>query len=300
MGGSGKLCQATRFRRPAYAAAMQIHPPYDAPPLIVVPGEPADIVEPMVRQLHRLRTLLGGLDPAQWAAPSRCAEWRVQDVVAHLAGTDAFWAAAARGGLSGAPTRFLEGFDPKATPAALSAARADDDPGAVLADFTAAAADLCELAESLTDDQCDVVAEAPTGHIAIRAVLHHALWDAWVHERDIVLPLGLEPTLEADEVECCLRYAVALSPAMARMSGATDTGVLAVDVVDPGVALTATVGDQIVVRPGAAADADIVLGGDAVDVLEFLSVRRPYAGALPDEGRWMLNGLTGVFEEPAY
>ena len=50
-------------------------------------------------------------------------------------------------------------------------------------------------------------------------VAHHALWDCWVHERDIVLPLGLPTAIEPDEVRACLRYAAALSPAFAISSG---------------------------------------------------------------------------------
>ena len=44
-------------------------------------------------------------------------------------------------------------------------------------------------------------------------VLHHALWDAWIHERDVLLPLGVSPTEEPDEVAALLDWRVlALQP----------------------------------------------------------------------------------------
>lgn len=38
----------------------------------------------------RLEAYLGGLDDAAWTRPSRCAGWRVRDVVAHLAGVEQY------------------------------------------------------------------------------------------------------------------------------------------------------------------------------------------------------------------
>ncbi|MGH9134102.1 MAG: hypothetical protein ACRDZZ_09210, partial [Ilumatobacteraceae bacterium] len=35
-------------------------------------------------------------------------------------------------------------------------------------------------------------------------------WDAWIHERDIVLPLGRTPVEEVDEITACLTYGASL------------------------------------------------------------------------------------------
>ena len=35
--------------------------------------------------------------------------------------------------------------------------------------------------------------------MSVRLLAHHALWDAWVHERDIALPLGRTPDVEPDD-----------------------------------------------------------------------------------------------------
>jgi hypothetical protein len=43
----------------------------------------------------------------------------------------------------------------------------------------------------------------------------------------------------------------------------------------------------------------LALTGDAVEVLEALSVRVPWRQAIPDDRAWLLAGLTEVFESPA-
>jgi hypothetical protein len=42
-----------------------------------------------------------------------------------------------------------------------------------------------------------------------------------------------------------------------------------------------------------------VLRGRAVDVLEMLSIRVPFDQAIPDDARWMVQGLVDVSESTA-
>ena len=79
---------------------------------------------------------------------------------------------------------------------------------------------LCRQFETLDDGGWSTLAEAPHGHVTISAMALHALWDSWVHERDILLPLGLAPEHHDDEVAASLRYAAALGPAFALSRGA--------------------------------------------------------------------------------
>ena len=95
-----------------------------------------------------------------------------------------------------------------------------------------------------------VPAEAPPGHLSVSVVAHHALWDSWVHERDILVPLGVVPAVEADEVAACLRYAAALAPAVALNGGAVAAGRLAITASDPDLDLLVEVGDAVARRPG--------------------------------------------------
>jgi uncharacterized protein (TIGR03083 family) len=274
---------------------MQIAPVYDRI-LVTIDGGPA-IVPATVRQRHRLVDVLGSLTDAQWTAPSRCEGWRVQDVAAHLAGVDPYWVASITAGLAGEPTHFLGGFDPKATPAAMVDAAGAKSPTETLAELHAATTALCDLVAGLDETALSKVAESPPGHVAIRDVLHHALWDAWVHERDVALPLGLVPAKEADEVAASLRYVAALNPAFAVMSGTATDVTLVLEATDPDVRVVVSVaGDRVRVHDGDAPDDAVVLRGDAVQLTEMLSARLPFDRDVPEDRSWLVRSLADVFE----
>ena len=44
-------------------------------------------------------------------------------------------------------------------------------------------------------------------------------------------------------------------------------------------------------------EADATIEGDALDVLERLSARRPVGGLIPDDVGWMFRGLVEVFDQ---
>lgn len=249
-----------------------------------------------MRQRLRLLDVLGGLGDEEWAAPSRCEGWSARDVIVHLDTTNTFWAFSAVQGLAGEPTRILATFDPVASPAQMVSDAAAKPAGEVLEAFAASTVALTDLLSGLDGAAWDAVAESPPGHVSISTMAHHALWDSWVHERDVLLPLGLEPTVEDDEVTACLRYAAALGPALGRTNGAADRGVLAVATTAPHVEAVVTIDGGVRVETGREPDADLTLGGDAVDLLEALSIRRPLDQAVPPESAWMVDGLATVFD----
>lgn len=275
---------------------MKISPRYDAQPIVSLDGAPSAIGVPFLRQRRRFAKALSALSPEQWAAASRCEGWRVQDVVAHLTTTDQFWNLSIASGLAGAPTRILIGFDPKATPAALVDVVRDASSADTLAAYVEINEALCAMVESLDDGGWDVIAESPAGHVTVGATLHHALWDSWVHERDVLLPLGMSHDEEADEITASVRYAAALGPALAIQSGTSRGGALALELTAPDARVVVTVDDDVRVVEGHAPDGALVLSGAAVEVLEALSVRGPWRQPIPDDRAWLLAGLVEVFE----
>lgn len=277
---------------------MQLTPRYGAQPVITLDGPPAAIAGPLIRQRRRLATALASFTDEQWSHPSRCAGWSNRDVIVHLDSTNTFWSMSIAAGVHGEPTRFLATFDPVASPAQLVAGSGDVSTGEVLARFVASTDALVGLCSSLDHAGWSAAAEAPPGHVSVSAVAHHALWDSWVHERDVLVPLGLAPEPEADEVAACLRYVAALGPALALNRGAAGSGVLAIDATGPDVVVVVDIGDQVVVRAGAAGapTAELRLAGDAVELLEALSVRRPLTQLIPAESAWMLRGLSDTFD----
>jgi uncharacterized protein (TIGR03083 family) len=274
---------------------VKLSPRYDAEPIIELDGAPAAIGVPMLRQRRRFAAELSALPDAAWSTPSRCEGWTVQDVVAHLATVDQFWNLSVMAGLAGTPTRILQDFDPKATPATMVDAARGAAPAETLGAFLDASGAFCSAIEALDDAGWSTIAEAPPGHVTISALAYHALWDAWVHERDVLAPLGMAQTIEPDEIVASLRYAAALSPAFALLAQPDRTGALAIVADDPDARIAITVDTVTRVADADAPAGAFVLSGNAVELLEALSVRAPLPVDPPPEQAWLLVGLSIAF-----
>lgn len=275
---------------------MKLHPRYDGEPILIIDGV-ADPSAALLRQRRRLLTRLAALSPEQWAAPSRCDEWTVQGVVTHLIQTDQFWAISISAGLRGEPTRFLGAFDPVASPAQNVRDNAALTPEDVLARCTAAVEGLASVVGSVKPDQwTTIVAEAPPGHLSLSATALHALWDGWIHERDIAIPLGLSPVEDTEEMELILRYAAGLGPSFHASAGGDNAGVLAVEATDPTVSLLVHAGGSVRVTDGNDPAAPRLTGTTA-ELIEGLSFRAPLTHDLSDADQWWLHGLAAVFDQ---
>ena len=278
---------------------MELSPRYGADPVIVLDGDPAGIAAPVVGQRRRMLAALEQFDDDQWAQPSRCAGWSNRDVAEHLAGTNAFWVHSIEAGRRGEPSRMLAGFDPAATPAQMVADAAELTSAQVLERFATSTARLIDTVEAIDGEEWSVLAEAPPGHLTVSAVVHHALWDSWIHERDILLPLGDTPVADAHEVTACLRYAVALAPAVGILLGDTRRGRMQVTASDPDISFEVSVSGRVEVRDATSGSgdtgSDLTLAGGAVELVEAISVRRPFDEPLPEASAWMVNGLRTAF-----
>jgi uncharacterized protein (TIGR03083 family) len=164
-------------------------------------------VEPWARHRRRLLDALGALDEEQWKRTTRCTAWDARGVVGHLIVVDGFWtttmAAAQRGD---EPTRFIEGFDPSSGTDAFVAPMLDQSPEALLDRLAGMTDALVTLVESIDGDQWDALGEAPFGHMPAHLLLAHAYWDSWLHERDILEPLGLATPVDADDLRNATVY----------------------------------------------------------------------------------------------
>jgi uncharacterized protein (TIGR03083 family) len=282
--------------------AMQLAPHYDFAIIVSVDGSPSDQSAPLVRQRRRLEDLLRGLSDEQWNAPSRCGSWTVKDVVVHLAGVNRFWQVSAAAGIAGAPTRLLGGFDPATTPSMMVDSLGALTSAAALDMFVSSNDALLATVADLDDNGWVALAESPAGHVSLRLVMQHALWDSWVHERDIMLPLGLAPVVEPDEVRSCLQYAAALSAAISIGLGQPITGLFAVLAANPPVTFVVEVTNLVAISEladGVVPPAAWCLQGDAVQLAEALSIREALAASAPHEWRALLGGLVTAFDTPS-
>lgn len=78
-------------------------------------------------------------------------------------------------------------------------------------------------------------------------------------------------------------------------AGEPDAGSLAVRAHDPALAFTVEVAGQVTVHPGASPDADAVVDGDAVGLVEALSGRAPLP-PVGEQHRWLVDGLHRAFD----
>lgn len=244
-----------------------------------------------------MASTLAELNDAQWATPSRCEGWSVQDVISHLVTVNRFWAIAIAAARNGEPTRFLTDLDPVATPAELVDGARSLPWTKVLDGFVESNESMAESVAGLDNNGWAMLGEAPPGHVPLRGVAAHALWDAWIHERDIALPLGIAPDEEPDEIADSLRYAAALSPLFAVTAGAARPGSIVIEATDPDVRVVIDiVVDGVVVHDGEPSTDPLHLTGPAVEMVEAISFRVPLRQPVPDEHRWLFDGLAQAFD----
>jgi uncharacterized protein (TIGR03083 family) len=275
---------------------MLLSPRYTGPTVVTIEGDPGDVVVPLVRQRARLAKIAADFSEADWASPSRCSKWSVRDVIAHLAGINPLYVMSAVAGLAGEPTRVMPSFDPAASPlkmvddlAALSSAE-------ILGLFESSNADLADTVEALDEHGWSTLAESPLGAVPIRLLMSHALWDSWVHERDVLIPLGLEPEVVADEVVAGLRYVAALTQGFAFGAGMECRGQFGIDATDPDFHCVMTVDHAVTVRMERP-DVNVpVLRGSSVDLIEALSTRTPLPADAPPEWHRLLGGLERTWD----
>ncbi len=275
---------------------MKLSPRYGGSPVVDIDGVLDDQCLPVTRQRRRMESLLAGITDAEWASPSRCEGWSIQDVILHLISVNGFWESSVTAGVAGTPTQVLANFDPAAHPPLIIDGMRALSPRETLEQFVSSNDGFLNALAALDNDGWSTLAESPAGHVTIRLLAFHAIWDSWIHERDIALPLGQTPIVEADEVKSSLQYAAAISPALTITSGRQSAGILAVEATDPDVQFVLEVGASVSVRSETPPASAPCLRGATVDLIEALSIRAPLPADAPPEWHQLLGGLAAVFD----
>jgi uncharacterized protein (TIGR03083 family) len=255
--------------------------------------DPEHLLEVVGEQRRRLVAILEGFGPDDWAAPTRCAEWSAHDVVRHLCD--------ANGIVHLEPgDRTLDvtaGFDPRTSPREWLAASAGEPPGETLARLVATSEDLLLVSSRRLAEGRSFDVFLPLGPMDWTVSVLHSLWDAWVHERDIMVARGTEHPSDDDATFYATAYGVFIAAAVASglagdelqqqlMLGGAGGGVFDVDA-HGAVIMTAT-------RP-------TVAGPSAAVVADALAGRSPIDQALPDVApgsRIALARLGDLFNTP--
>lgn len=274
---------------------MRLSPRYDGPPVFSTGVPVDDPGRAVTSQRRRMERTLADLSPAGWATPSRCEGWSVRDVIAHLVTVNEFWESSVRAGREGEPSRMMASFDPAAHPEVFVASLAALDAGEVLDRFVSSNDGFLGALAELTHHEWSLIAESPVGHVGLERVVDHALWDAWVHERDIMLPLGLPVEHDGDEVVATLRYAAAVGPALTAGGVGAPTGTFGVVATDPDTTFAIEVANTVAIHEGTLASDVPCLRGPAVELIDALSLRRPLPSDTPDAWRALVQGLVHAF-----
>ena len=227
-------------------------------------------------QRQRLVDTLRDLPAADWAKPTRCSGWSVQDVVRHLAQMNGVFLDALAAAESGERFEGFRTFDPRRTPDVWVHDARGVSAVQTFADFSASTAAVLAATTTLDEDGSTQVATPAGRQPWPRAVLH-TLFDSAVHERDILLAVG-EPAVRADDLATVAAYQVLLTVRIACTRGASLDCVLRLS---DGVTLRVSVdGPLVSVALDPLADTAVFGSGDAVAVLDAMAGRGALADAL--------------------
>jgi uncharacterized protein (TIGR03083 family) len=238
---------------------------------------------PFTRHRSRFLEALATLSEDEWAAPTRCDAWNAKEVVLHLVSADGFWALSLQGRGQPEPTTYLRGFDPTTSPDAFIAPERDQGTGAALEALASSTEQLAAAFAAVGDDEWSLVSESPFGHVPLQVIAAHSLWDSWLHERDVLLPVGRPPSVEEDELLNAAAFTLFLGGAQGGVldddEPVGDGPVAAIDALVafddlPSRALRIQVDRDVVVGAVGAGD-DAVPCGSAVEFVEAITGRAP-------------------------
>ncbi|WP_329109003.1 maleylpyruvate isomerase family mycothiol-dependent enzyme [Micromonospora sp. NBC_01699] len=172
------------------------------------------------RQRANFINLISKLDPADWNAKSRCPDWSVHDLVGHVINIAELHVIS----LSGGPgiERFMRHtpFDPNRTPARWLADSPQLSPEATIEKLRSLVEEEREQFAKHPGVPEDGMMVAPTGrqvHWSTRSL--HSLWDAWIHERDVALALGVEPESKPEDFPMITMYGLLIAAGVAAGTG---------------------------------------------------------------------------------
>jgi uncharacterized protein (TIGR03083 family) len=218
---------------------------------------PAATLTAYARHRRRFAAEVASLDEAALAVQSRCSLWSVADVLRHCHDVDdwmqALW--------SGSRPPFTS-FDPIMTPHEFVVA------GRAISDleardrFVSSCETMAADVGSSGPERWGLTSVSPVGFVPWWLSALHVFFDSWIHERDVLVPLGVSVPVEEAEALPVLAYSFAIVGTLIKES--TDVVVAGVRVVTGEPPAKATP-----VAPGVDVDAacviDALLGRGSVE-----------------------------------
>jgi uncharacterized protein (TIGR03083 family) len=257
----------------------------------------AHLLEVFGGQRERFVAVLQGFGSEDWAGPTRCAEWSAHDVVRHLCDCNTVECNMIGAGTNDDTLIIEAGFDPRITPRQWMAASAGEFPQVTLGRFAATSEELLGLVRAQLARRPSFDVRLPYGPMDWTVLLLHGFWDAWIHERDVLLARSAEQPTDDDATFYAAAYGVFIaaviaslfgSPVQERLTlGSEGGGVFDLDSRDGTVTLNAS-------RVTA-------VGPPAAQVTDALAGRSPVANALrelPSHSRAAMSYLADFLNTP--
>src|SRR5262249_8679146 len=176
--------------------------------------DPEHLLDVFREQRQRFVAVLRGFGPDDWAAPTRCADWSVHEVVRHLCEGNAIAA-----GTVDRTVDVTAGFDPRITPRGWLTASAEELPDATLGRLMATTEKLLVLGRDRLARSRRFDVRLPYGPMDWTVLVLHVFWDSWIHERDVLLARGTEHPTADDATSYVTAYGLFLAAAVASMFG---------------------------------------------------------------------------------
>ncbi len=240
----------------------------------------------VVLAAHHARLIRGwrGFGVDQWGRGSRNERWSVHETVRHVADGMERGAAAADGDND---LESLDQFDPRSTPNAWLADSDDESPAATIERFDVAARRFRDAvrARLASDDDARTTTVYGEAHWTMNVA--HLLWDSWIHERDVLVPLGLQQRCPRNEERLVGLYGVFMSAVPSKLFDQTMSATVELVGRDRWTLSLSFDGEQIICEenPGATVAATGE-HGPALDALagRGLAVDEALPGAPPEMG----------------
>ncbi|MGZ8763728.1 MAG: maleylpyruvate isomerase family mycothiol-dependent enzyme [Acidimicrobiia bacterium] len=249
------------------------------------------VVDAFVAQRRRLLATARDLADDQWTSSTRCGDWNARELVIHVLGaTDA-----CRTTLTGEHSVFGGRFDPNASPNQFVESRAGEPVETTLEQLDtaiAATADAIEgqRARTPTPQMTAVWGE----EVDWRLFVTHMFWDGWIHERDLLLPLGREPEASDAENRLAAAYGFHTAAIMIGMVGMPLDTTVRLEGTGSGTYRVRADGLDVTVSVSPLAPEDGPSNGIAIAVTDALAGRGPELATVLDASPDVVDALAQV------
>jgi uncharacterized protein (TIGR03083 family) len=225
-------------------------------------------------QRTRLHDTLRVVGADDWRAPTRCSDWNVQEVALHVCGASR----AIRSVLAGERPQVEENFDPRTSPNVYVDLHSPEAPAETLQRMRETSDALFAVVDGMGEARDDKVAAVWGSPVDWRLLATHGLWDGWLHERDILLPLGRAQATGDEEARLAVAYGLLMAGVMAAFMQLPLDTELRLDGVGGGTFALRVEDGEALVRAVPARGAGSSSQGEAVVVADALSGRGAEVG----------------------